>query len=55
MRLGLGKIDALHVACAIHVGCAYFITTDDGVLGKADLISAIRITDPIGFIKKELP
>jgi predicted nucleic acid-binding protein len=54
-RVGLRNIDALHVACAVHVGCAYFITTDDQILGKAEAIKEIRITDPIGFIKKELP
>jgi len=52
---GLRKIDAIHVACAVHAGCDYFITTDDQVLGKADRIREIKIVDPIEFIKKELP
>ena len=51
---GLRKIDALHVACAIHAGCDYFVTTDDGILNKSDTISDITVDDPIGFIKKEL-
>lgn len=54
-RRGLRNIDALHVACAVNAGCAYFITTDDQILAKAGKISEIEITDPIGFIKKELP
>jgi predicted nucleic acid-binding protein len=54
-QIGLRNIDALHLACAVHAGCAYFITTDDQILGKADGISEIKVTDPIGFIKKELP
>jgi len=54
-QAGLRKIDALHVACAVDAGCAYFITTDDQVLGKAEQISEIKIVDPIEFIKKELP
>ena len=51
---GLRKIDALHVACAIHAGCDYFITTDDRILNKSETINDITIDDPIGFIKKEL-
>lgn len=54
-QIGIRKIDALHVACAVDAGCTYFITTDDEVLGKADEISEIKIVDPIEFIKKELP
>jgi len=54
-QIGLRKVDALHVACAVAAGFGYFITTDDQVLGKADRISEIEIVDPIEFIKKELP
>ncbi len=51
---GLRKIDALHVACAIHAGCTYFITTDDGILKKSKAIGGIVIADPVEFVKKEL-
>jgi predicted nucleic acid-binding protein len=54
-QIGLRNIDALHLACAVQSGCAYFITTDDRILAKAERISQIQVTDPIGFIKKELP
>ena len=54
-EVGLRKIDALHVACAVHAGCAYFITTDDRILESATRIGEIIIIDPIGFIKKEMP
>jgi len=54
-QVGLRKIDALHVACSVDAGCAYLITTDDQVLRKAGQIRAIKIVDPIEFIKKELP
>lgn len=54
-QIGLRKIDALHVACAVVAECGYFITTDDQVLGKADRIGEIKVVDPIEFIKKELP
>lgn len=48
------KIDSLHIACAIHAGVDYFLTTDDGILKKATLSEGIRVTDPIGFIKEVL-
>ncbi len=51
---GLRKIDALHVACAVHAGCTYFITTDDGILKKAKAIDDIAIADPTEFVRKEL-
>lgn len=53
---GMRKIDALHIACAIHAGAVFFLTTDDGILRKVtSLIPDIRITDPIAFIKEALP
>lgn len=51
---GLRNIDALHVACSIHAGCDYFITTDDLILNKSDTIDHVMIDDPVGFIRKEL-
>jgi predicted nucleic acid-binding protein len=53
-KTGLSKIDALHVACAMHAECAYFITTDDGILKKSEAIGGIVIVDPVDFVKKEL-
>jgi len=51
---GIKKMDALHIASAIHAQANYFLTTDDRVLKKAALIQEIRVTDPIGFIKEVL-
>lgn len=51
---GIKKIDALHIACAIHASSDYFLTTDDGTLKKAALIQGIKVSDPIGFIKEVL-
>ena len=51
-QLGLQKIDSLHIACAIRANCDYFLTTDDKILNKSNIISIIRITDPIGYIKE---
>ncbi len=51
-ELVIHKMDALHIACAIHAQADYFLTTDDRLLKKAALIQDIRITDPIDFIKE---
>ena len=51
---GIKKLDSLHLACAIHAGAEYFLTTDDGILKKAADIQHIRVADPIGFIKEVL-
>jgi len=52
MSYGIKNMDALHIACSVSAKADYFITTDDGILKKAKLVNAIRITDPIGFIKE---
>ena len=52
---GIRKIDSLHLACAIHAGAEFFLTTDDGILKKAALVQGINVTDPIGFIKEVSP
>ena len=49
---GIRSKDALHIACAISAGCEYFLTTDDKIINKKNLISELIITDPIGFIKE---
>jgi len=54
--------DALHLACAIHAGCKYFITCDNGLLrtinyNKAaltDILEEIQLTNPLDFIRKEM-
>lgn len=50
----VSKIDSLHIACAIHGGAGFFLTTDDVILKKAALIQGICVTDPISFIKEVL-
>jgi predicted nucleic acid-binding protein len=51
-EIGLRKMDALHVSCAIQGQCSYFITTDKGILKKSHVIEEVKITDPIFFIKE---
>lgn len=46
---GIKDKDSLHIACAIHAKCDYFITTDDRILKYKD--NKIEIIDPNDFIK----
>jgi len=50
MGYGIKAKDALHIACAVHSGCNYFITTDKKLLTKN--IDGIRIINPIDFIRE---
>lgn len=50
MKHGIKAKDALHIACAITSGCAYFITTDYKLTNKT--IEGIRIINPIDFIRE---
>ncbi|MEW5767975.1 MAG: PIN domain-containing protein [bacterium] len=49
---GIPKIDCLHIACAIAAGCEYFLTTDDRILRCSDRVTAVKIVDPILFLKE---
>jgi predicted nucleic acid-binding protein len=48
-KTGIKPKDALHLACAIHAECEYFITTDAKILNKK--VDGIKLIDPIEFIK----
>ena len=50
LSLGLKPIDALHIACAIALGCQYFLTVDKGILKKADAITQVSIINPVTLI-----
>ncbi len=52
LNKGLKAKDALHVACAIHAGCEYFLTTDDTVLKKGQDIRDVKIVDPPTFVRE---
>ena len=49
---GFGKMDALHIACAVLAKADFFLTTDDGILKKGHHMDTIRICNPIDFIKE---
>lgn len=53
-QLGLKKFDSLHIACAINAGADYFLTTDIGIIKKANLIKDIQIKDPFDFVREVL-
>jgi hypothetical protein len=53
-QFGVKKLDSLHIACAIQAGADYFLTTDRGIINKAELINDIQVKDPIDFIREVL-
>ena len=51
--MGLKAKDALHLACARHAQCSVFLTTDKGILRKADRIEGMSLQNPINFVAEE--
>jgi len=52
MGFGLRAKDALHLSCAIAAGCAYFVTTDDGILKRARSVEGIIVIDPVSLVRE---
>jgi len=50
MKLGLRQMDASHIACAIHLGADYFLTTDKKILNKP--VKEITVMNPIDFVRR---
>ena len=48
MSDGIKMADATHIACAIHSGCDYFVTTDDRLLRSKD--PRIRVRTPVEMV-----
>ena len=54
--------DALHLACAVHSGCKYFITCDNGLLrtinhnntALINILGEMQLLNPLDFIRKEM-
>lgn len=44
--------DALHLSCAIEAKADFFITTDNPLVKKRNVISDLEIINPINFIEK---
>ena len=52
---GIKPRDAMHLACAIKGGANYFLTCDDKLIKKAELMQGkIVILSPIDFIRLEV-
>ena len=52
---GVGKYDALHVACSIAGGAELFVTTDDHLLKRlrtVDGVMAMLPQDALAFLEK---
>ena len=52
-RSGFSTKDSLHLACAIDSGAACFITVDKDIIKKRDMVSGIKILNPLEFISME--
>ncbi len=48
---GLAAKDALHVSSALAAGCAYFVTTDDEILKRENLVHGITVIDPVSLVR----
>ncbi len=50
---GLKLPDAAHLACAIEMGCKYFITCDDDITRKSPMIErryGLKVYNPVEFV-----
>ncbi|OHD62482.1 MAG: PIN domain protein [Spirochaetes bacterium GWF1_49_6] len=42
-KMGFKPLDSLHISCAIHASCDYFLTVDAGILKNSKLIKEVII------------
>lgn len=52
-ELGFKSLDALHIACAIEGNADIFLTTDNGILTRKNLVKEIRLMNPIHFFEEK--
>ncbi len=52
MLLGIKSSDAIHLACAVEANCDWFFTVDKGILKKTNQIGAMRVANPMDYIKE---
>jgi predicted nucleic acid-binding protein len=50
---GLKSHDALHLACAFAGKCEYFFTTDKGILRKTQMLTNLKVLNPIMFLTSD--
>ena len=51
-KKGIKSKDALHVASATAIKCAYFVTTDLNLIKKLRTFEPLRIVNPVDFINQ---
>lgn len=51
-KKGIKPKDALHVACATAMNCAYFITTDQNLIKKLRNFESLKVVNPVDFINQ---
>jgi hypothetical protein len=49
---GFNRIDSLHLACAISLQCDLFLSTDDGILKRNNLVTEIEIVNPVDYFTR---
>ncbi len=49
IKHGIKPKDAIHLSCAIEAQCDVFLSTDKGILNKANLISKLAIINPVDY------
>ena len=52
MSLGIKSSDAIHLACAVEANCYWFFTVDKGILKKVSQIGAMRVANPMDYVKE---
>lgn len=48
-QFGFRPKDALHISCAIDASCQVFLTTDIGILKRADHVQELAIVNPVDY------
>lgn len=52
-KKGIKPRDALHIACAVKSNADYFLSCDDKVVRKADVLGTnLKIVNPVDFIRE---
>lgn len=49
--LKLKPKDAIHLACAVHSGCDYLLTTDRQFVNNSVSLNRIKVLNPLDFIR----
>lgn len=51
IKFGFGTLDAIHIASAIVGSADYFVTTDDGIIKRADRVVDVKLLNPVELLK----